>query len=86
MDPTGADGEPSVDFKIFDCICASSSNSAISLSIASFLSFQVSFTSPKAHCDISVSEVVATDDDVALGGPIKFSKEMSVYSDKYEIV
>jgi len=46
----------------------------------------VSFTSPKAYCDISVSEVVATDDEGALGGPIKFSKEMSVYSDKYEIV
>jgi len=46
----------------------------------------VSFTSPKTYCDISVSEVVATDDDGALGGPIKFSKEISIYSEKYEIV
>ena len=46
----------------------------------------MSFTSPKAYCDISVTEVVATDDDGALGGPTKFSKEVSVYSEKYEIV
>jgi len=47
---------------------------------------KVSFTSPKTYCDIAVSEVVATEDDGASGGPLKFSKEVSVFAEKYEIV
>jgi len=46
----------------------------------------VSFTSPKTYCDIAVSEVVAAEEDGGSGGPIKFSKEVSIFAEKYEIV
>lgn len=47
---------------------------------------KVSFTSPKTYCDLSVTEVVAIEDDGAAAGPLKFSKEISVFAEKYEIV
>ena len=46
----------------------------------------MSFTSPKTYCDLSVTEVVAIEDDGAAAGPLKFSKEISVFAEKYEIV
>lgn len=46
---------------------------------------KVSFTSPRTYCDISVSEVVSIDDEGEGVAPIKFSKEISVFTEKYEI-
>jgi len=47
---------------------------------------KVSYTSPRTYCDISVAEVVGLDEEGNTSGPIKFSKEMAVWAEKYEIV